>query len=146
MQQLYLEIDAKRNTAWPPNHRPCKQHNRVRSTVLRTTPCMHVYGIYAMRAHCACRESGTNLVPGQPRLPRQQVLIGVARVPACRHGKQGISMHTRCKMETRSLRLHAFLPACCLTAQAAGGTAQALHAGSALFSNHIRIIRAMVIQ
>jgi hypothetical protein len=43
MQQLYFEIDAKRNTAWPPNHRPCKQHNRVRSTVLRTTPCMHVY-------------------------------------------------------------------------------------------------------
>ena len=30
----------------------------------------------------------THLVPGQPRLPRQQVLIGVARVPADRESER----------------------------------------------------------
>jgi hypothetical protein len=35
----------------------------------------------------------TNLVPGQPGLPRQQVLIGVARVPAERIG--GTTNHER---------------------------------------------------
>ena len=81
MLRLYLEFDVKKNTAWPSNHGPNKQHNRVRSTV-RSREKISNHVVYQMHVQCACKESGTNLVPGQPRLPRQQVLIGVARVPA----------------------------------------------------------------
>jgi hypothetical protein len=79
--------------------RPCAS----KKNIYYTKDAMYIYCAYAPNA---CRVQGnwysTNLVPGEPRLPRQQVLIGVARV-ADRHGteKQGsMSMlQTQCKRD-----------------------------------------------
>jgi len=49
----------------------------------------------------------THLVPGQPRLPRQQVLIGVARVPAERERERGAAaMHTHEKLREKENHSH----------------------------------------
>lgn len=84
------------------------------------------------------RESvrGTNLVPGQPRLPRQQVLIGVARVPA---DTARTTIHASDPAPHANYKMTRIKPGC-MHYICSMPVVHHCYGLRALFTNHIRII------